>query len=284
MKSIKISKFSVIISIALVLLLAGVFATLMIYTNTLAKNIKENLAITLVLKEGSGYAQMISIEEQIKNEKIVKKVNFISAEKAAQQLKQELGEDFISVIGYNPLLPMAEVFIYSDYASVTNINLLVKKLQTNPLIKEIKAQDNLLNGLEKMNTKISIAFITLIVLLLIIVFSLIYQSIRLSIYSQRFTIKTLQLVGSTSKYIRKPFLINSSINGFLGGLASVVLLIALIFIARENISGIKSLDNFYDWAILLISMIITGMVISLISTLFVVRKFLKYDLDQLYSK
>ena len=284
MKSIKISKFSVIISIALVLLLAGVFATLMIYTNTLAKNIKENLAITLVLKEGSGYAQMISIEEQIKNEKIVKKVNFISAEKAAQQLKQELGEDFISVIGYNPLLPMAEVFIYSDYANVTNINLLVKKLQTNPLIKEIKAQDNLLNGLEKMNTKISIAFITLIVLLLIIVFSLIYQSIRLSIYSQRFTIKTLQLVGSTSKYIRKPFLINSSINGFLGGLASVVLLIALIFIARENISGIKSLDNFYDWAILLISMIITGMVISLISTLFVVRKFLKYDLDQLYSK
>jgi len=267
-----------------VLLLAGVFATLMIYTNTLAKNIKENLAITLVLKEGSGYAQMISIEEQIKNEKIVKKVNFISAEKAAQQLKQELGEDFISVIGYNPLLPMAEVFIYSDYANVTNINLLVKKLQTNPLIKEIKAQDNLLNGLEKMNTKISIAFITLIVLLLIIVFSLIYQSIRLSIYSQRFTIKTLQLVGSTSKYIRKPFLINSSINGFLGGLASVVLLIALIFIARENISGIKSLDNFYDWAILLISMIITGMVISLISTLFVVRKFLKYDLDQLYSK
>lgn len=284
MKSIKISKFSVIISIALVLLLAGVFATLMIYTNTLSKNIKENLAITLVLKEGSGYAQMISIEEQIKNEKIVKKVNFISAQKAAEQLKQELGEDFVSVIGYNPLLPMAEVFIYSDYANADNIGQLVNKLKSNPLIKEVKVQDNLLEGLEKMNSKISVAFITLIALLLIIVFSLIYQSIRLSIYSQRFTIKTLQLVGSTSNYIRKPFLINSSINGLLGGIASVVLLSLLIFIARENIPGIKSLDNFFNWSLLSIAMIVSGMFISLISTLFVVRKFLKYDLDQLYSK
>jgi cell division transport system permease protein len=284
MKSLKISRFSVVISIALVLLLAGVFATFMIYTDTLAKNIKENLAITLVLREGSGYAQMISIEEQIKNEKIVKKVNFISAEKAAEQLKAELGEDFISVIGYNPLLPMAEIFIYSDFADAATINSLVKKLQTNPLIKEIKVQDNLLDGLEKMNSKISIAFITLIILLLIIVFSLIYQSIRLSIYSQRFTIKTLQLVGSTSTYIRKPFLINSSLNGLWGGIASVMLLIVLIFIARENIPGIKSLDNFYNWTILSLVMIISGIVISLISTLFVVRTFLKYDLDQLYSK
>jgi cell division transport system permease protein len=283
MKSLKISRFSVVISIALVLLLAGVFATFMIYTDTLAKNIKENLAITLVLREGSGYAQMISIEEQIKNEKIVKKVNFISAEKAAEQLKAELGEDFISVIGYNPLLPMAEIFIYSDFADAATINSLVKKLQTNPLIKEIKVQDNLLDGLEKMNSKISIAFITLIILLLIIVFSLIYQSIRLSIYSQRFTIKTLQLVGSTSTYIRKPFLINSSLNGLWGGIASVMLLIVLIFIARENIPGIKSLDNFYNWTILSLVMIISGIVISLISTLFVVRTFLKYDLDQLYS-
>jgi cell division transport system permease protein len=284
MKSLKISKLSVVISISLVLLLAGVFATLMIYTNTLAKNIKENLAITLVLKEGSGYAQMISIEEQIKNEKIVKKVNFISAEKAAEQLKQQLGEDFISVIGYNPLLPMAEVFIYSDFADISTINKLVAKLKSNPLVKEIKVQDNLLDGLEKMNSKISLAFITLIVLLLIIVFSLIHQSIRLSIYSQRFTIKTLQLVGSTSKYIRKPFLINSTINGFLGGIVSVLLLSILIFIARENIAGIKSLDSFYSWMILSFALILSGIFISLMSTLIVVSNFLKYDIDQLYSK
>jgi cell division transport system permease protein len=284
MKSLKISKLSVVISISLVLLLAGVFATLMIYTNTLAKNIKENLAITLVLKEGSGYAQMISIEEQIKNEKIVKKVNFISAEKAAEQLKQQLGEDFISVIGYNPLLPMAEVFIYSDFADISTINKLVAKLKANPLVKEIKVQDNLLDGLEKINSKISVAFITLIILLLIIVFSLIHQSIRLSIYSQRFTIKTLQLVGSTSKFIRKPFLINSTINGFLGGIVSVLLLSILIFIARENIAGIKSLDSFYSWMILSFALIFSGIFISFMSTLIVVSKFLKYDIDQLYSK
>lgn len=284
MRSFKISKFSVIVSISLVLFLAGIFSLLMLYTNSIANNIRENLAVTLVLKEGSGYAQMITIENEIKNETIVKKLEFISAQKAAEMLQKDLGEDFISVIGYNPLLPMVEIYIKSEFADSKSVDALANKFKSHPLVKEVKVQNNLLLGLESMTQKITLAFFALLILLLVVVFSLIHQSIRLSIYSQRFTIKTLQLVGARPWYIRKPFLINSSINGFIGGLIGVVFLLIIIFVARENIPGLKSFDNYVGWAILSLGLIVSGILIAFFSTIIVVRKFLNYDLDQIYLK
>lgn len=282
MFSARITKLSVIISIALILFLAGFLSLIFLYTSKITNHVKENLTITLILKPGSSYAQVINIENIIKDKEYIRKISFIPPEKAAKEMEDELGRDFISVLGYNPLLPTIEIFLKPEFTDNQSIKKLGKELEALPGVQDVNIQTSMIESMNAFATKISIIFILLLALLLVVVYSLIYQSVKLSVHAQRFVIKTMQLVGSTAAYIRKPFLLSAMLNGITGSLVGVLLVASVLFSIRYNMPEIVVYDDVKSWIFLAIFLVVTGILISFLSTAFVVRRLINTQPEQLH--
>jgi cell division transport system permease protein len=264
------------------LFLAGFLSLIFLYTSKITNHVKENLSITLVLKPGSSYAQVINIENLIKDKEYIRKISFIPPEKAAKEMEEELGRDFITVLGYNPLLPTLEIFLKPEFTNNESIIKLGKEFQTLPGVQDVNIQTSMIETINAFARKISLIFILLLALLLVVVYSLIYQSVKLSVHAQRFVIKTMQLVGSTAAYIRRPFLFNALFNGITGSLVGVILVSSVLFSIRYNMPEIVVYDDIKSWIVLAVLLILTGILISFLSTVFVVRRLINTQPEQLH--
>jgi cell division transport system permease protein len=281
-RKLRSSYATTIISISLVLFLLGNIGFLFLNANRLSVYVKENLGFTVLIKDNAREAEVMRLQKILSAAPYVRVAEYVNKEQAAEALKDELGEDFIDFLGYNPLLASIEVKLSAQWANPDSMARIEAQVMSFPQVKEVYYQKNLLDAITENVKRITIVLALFSILLLMISIALINNTIRLSVYSRRFLIKTMQLVGATRGFIRKPFLMKSIIHGLAGAAIAIILLTALIYGLSSELDGIIGFSNPLQIGILFLFVIILGMMITLISTVFAVNKYLRLKSDQLY--
>lgn len=276
------SYFSTVISISLVLFMLGTLGLIVLHAQKLSDYVKENIGFSVILKENVKEVDIVQLQKTLDAANYVKSTEYITKEKAAESLKNDLGEDFISFLGYNPLLASIEVRLKADYANNDSIAWIERDLLSNTKVKEVIYQKSLISMVNENIKKISLVMLGFSALLLLISIALINNTIRLSIYSKRFLIKSMQLVGATKGFIRRPFVIKGIMQGIYAGIISVALLVGLLYLAQREIPELLFLQDEQLIAILFGFVILLGVLISWFSTFLAVRKYLRLKTDDLY--
>lgn len=274
---------STVISIALVLLVTGLLGLLLVHAKNLSKYVKENIVLNVIVNDGTNEGDVLSLQKDLEKDNYVLRTEYISKELAAKSLKEDLGEDFVQYLGHNPLLPSIDVYMKENYANSDSIKTFIDKISRNTRIKEVVYQESLIDMVNKNVRIISIVVLAFAAILLVIAVALINNTIRLAIYSQRFLIKSMQLIGATKNFIRKPFITYGIIHGLLGSLIAILLLIFTLQFAQQQIPELVFLRNWYEFAAIFIVVIAIGILISGLSTYFAVTKYLKAKSNDLYS-
>lgn len=281
-KSLFSSYFSTTLSISLVLFLFGLLGLLLINARRLTNYVMENVGVTLVLKENVREVDILKLQKTLEATSFIKSSRFVDKQSAADELKKELGEDFVDFLGYNPLLSSIDVKINAPFTDPENMARIEAQMLKFPEVQEVYYQRNLVNQLNSNVKKLSLILLILSALMFTIFIALINNTIRLSIYSKRYLINSMQLVGATRSFIRFPFIVRSVMHGIYGAIIACVILL-LIFISYQ--SELKDLIDFQDsTAILLLigGIFLFGIVMTALSTFFAVNKFLRMKFDQLY--
>lgn len=284
-RRLQASALSTIVSISLVLFMLGLVGLILLTSEKLSVIVKENIGFSVYLKENAKEVDIIQIQKSLDASDYVKATEYITKEEAVKILRKDLDpeEDFINFLdGYNPLPPSIDVVLKAQYANPDSIAWIEKELTKSEIVKEVVYSRSLVHLINENVKKISFFILIFGGLLFTIAIALINNTIRLSIYSKRFLIKTMQLVGATKRFIRKPFLIQGISHGIYSALIAIALLIGVLYVAQQEI---PELIKFQDIEIIgtLFAIVITlGIFISWISTLLAVRKYLKLKTDELY--
>jgi len=276
------SYFTSIISISLVLFMLGLLGMLVLNAQKLSEYVKENIGFSIILKENVKEVDVRLLQKNLDASIFVKSTKYITKEEAAYELQKELGEDFIEFLGFNPLLASIEVHLVADYANPDSISGIEKKLQQYDQIKEVFYQKSLVDLVNENVRKISIIILGFSGLLFLIAIALINNTIRLSVYSKRFIINTMQLVGATRGFIRRPFLYKSAMHGILAALIAIALLVGVLYVAQKEFKEIISFQDIEIVGSLFLGVLAIGIVINWISTFFAVSKYLRINTDKLY--
>jgi len=222
------------------------------------------------------------MQKDIEKDPYVLRTEYISKELAAKNLKEDLGEDFVEYLGHNPLLPSIDVYLKEQYANTDSIQTFIQKASKNSRVKEVVFQESLIDMVNKNIRIIGMVVLAFTVVLLIIAVALINNTIRLAIYSQRFLIKSMQLIGATKNFIRKPYLFYGIFHGLLGALIAILLLIFTLQFAQKQIPDLVFLRDWYEFGAIFLIVVALGILISGFSTYFAVTKYLKAKSHSLY--
>ncbi|HNX06326.1 MAG TPA: permease-like cell division protein FtsX [Bacteroidales bacterium] len=276
------SRITTIVSISLVLFAIGLAGLLLLHTKKLSDHVKENIGFTVYMNKNVKEAEILQLQKELDDMEYVRSTEYISEEKAAETFQKELGDDFVSFIGYNPLHTSIEVHLKAAYAEDLYFTQVENMLTKKPIVKEVSYQRSLVKTINDNVRKITLVLLVFGLLLLLIAVTLINNTIRLAVYSKRFLIKTMQLVGATSNFIRKPFLTVSIIHGLISSFIAIGMLVVVIYVSRREIPEIISLQSLDLFLILFAFVILIGFIISVVSTFIAVRKYLKLNVDHLY--
>lgn len=281
-KRIWTSGVTVVISLSLVLFMLGALGLMVINANKLSTHFKENVGLQVYLKDTATSAQTDGLIQELNNARYSKSVNFINKEQAAEKLRNDLGEDFVSFLGSNPLLNSIEIRLNADYAQTDTLVMIEKFLLQKSFVKEVVYQKAMI---EKLNKNIrAVAFFILIFTsaLLLVAIVLINNTIRLSIYSQRFLIRTMYLVGATRIFISKPFIFRGFRQGVIAGIIAGVLLAGFLILSTRFIPDLLQLQDENVLVILFSGIILLGIIISSFSALLAVLRYLRLKTSDLY--
>lgn len=281
-KSLFSSYLTTTLSIAMILFLFGLLGLLIINAQRLSDYVMENIGITLILKDDAREVDVMKLQKTLEATDYIKSTRFVGKETAAAELKDELGEDFVDFLGYNPLLSSIDVTVYASYANPDSLAMLERKLLVHPEIQEFYYQRDLVKQLNSNVKKISVILLTLTFLMFIIFTALINNTIRLSIYSKRFLINTMLLVGATRSFISRPFIAKSVLHGIYAALIACFMLLAIFFSYQRELKSFIDFQNQTSLAMLVGGIFLAGILITLISTYFAVNKFLRMKFDQLF--
>lgn len=276
------SSITTIVSLALVLFMLGLLGIIVLNTRKLSDNLKENIGIQIILNDNAKEVDVQHLSKTLDASDYVKSTKFITKEDAAKRLQEDLGEDFINFLGYNPLLPSINVHLKAAYANIDSLTWIEKDLLDSKLVKELVYQKSLVSMINENVKKISLVILVFSGLLLIIALALINNTIRLSIYSKRFIIKTMQLVGATQGFVRRPFVLKGIKHGVYGAAIAILMLMAVLYFAQKQLPELAELQDETMLATLFGLVIIVGIIISWISTSLAVRKYLRLKSDDLY--
>lgn len=276
------SVLTTVLSIALVLFMLGLVGLIVLNAKKLSDYVKENITLSVIMHDDVSQADVILLRKSIDAEPYRKSTRYITKEEAARELKKELGEDFVEFLGYNPLLPSIEVNVKAKYANNDSLAVIQQQITKNPGVKEVYYQKSLVQTVNQNLKKIGIILLGFSVILIIIAIALINNTIRLSVFSKRFLIKSMQLVGATQRFIRRPFLLKGLLHGFIGSLVSIGLLIGTMYLLYKNFPELINLADIDLYLILFAGVILVGLIFTWISTYFAVRKYLKIKTDNLY--
>lgn len=270
------------ISISMVLFLIGMLGVVLLNANRLADYVRENIGFTLILKDDVQAADIEKLQKELKASDFVKSVEYVDKETAAERLRVELGEDFTGFLGYNPLLSSVDVKLQADYATPEKLVVLETKFLEYPQVKEVTYQRDIVSIINENVQKIGLVLVFFSGLLLLIFFALINNTIRISIYSQRFIINTMLLVGATAGFIRKPFVKRSILFGIVGALAANLLIFILMFVYAPELTGIINVEDYRIFGWVFLSDLFLGVLISWGSTYLAVNKFIRLKFDELF--
>ncbi len=282
-RRLRSSYFTSTVSISLLLILLGSIGLLLLNTKRISDYVRGNIIFKVILKDNIREVDIFQIQKALDAKRYVKETVYIPKEKAAIELQQELGEDFIEHIGHNPLLPSIEVKFLASYANNDSIAVIESELKEFDQIKEVYYQKNLIHTVNENIKKISLVVLIFSSFLLLIAVALINNTIRLAIYSKRFIIRTMQLVGATAGYIRRPFLFRSVLQGIIGALIALAVLIGLIYFLQSEMSGIIRLNDMKVLLLLFTIVMVLGIIINWLSTYAAVSKYIRIKTDKLYT-
>ncbi len=276
------SYFSVTLSIALVLFLLGILGLLVLNTQKLADHFKEQITVTIFLKDSAKPVEIDQLEKRLAMEEYTKATQFVSKEEAAEIHSEEIGENFIDFLGYNPLKNSIDLQLNADYVDSDQIKAIAEELNTLSYVEEVSYDQPLITLLTENVKRISFWILVASALFTLIAVLLINSSIRLSIYSKRFIIKTMQMVGATKKFIRKPFILTNIKLGMLGALLALIALGVVLYYIDLNLPELNLIQDVLMLVILFAGVFVLGILISLISTFFATQRFLNLRTDDLY--
>ncbi len=282
-RRIATSQFTTIISITLVLFLLGLLGLIILHARMLSDYVRENIGFSIMIREGVRETGILQLKKTLDGKYYVKSSEYTPSQRAAEKLKSELGEDFIGFLGYNPLLPSIDLRIKAPYANSDTLRVIEKWLLANPEVKEVYYQKSLVDAINGNIEKISLILLGFSGLLLFIAIMLINNTIRLAVYSRRFIIRSMQLVGATEGFIRRPLLLRSILHGVVSAFLALLMLMLLTYFALEEVPELANLQNPVMLIALVAFIFFLGALISWFSTWMAVRKYLRLRTDLLYT-
>ncbi len=279
------SYFMSLMSITLVLFLLGVFALLMMHAQILSNHLKENIGFEIVMNSNVKEAKILQLQQELDAMPAVKSTEYITKEEAIRRLSEDLGEDFLQWLGNeeNPLLPSLDVRFNAAYANSDSLSVIQAQLLKNKDIKEVYYQKSLVNLINQNVSRIGLALMVASLIMLIIAITLIRNTIRLSIYSKRFLVRSMQLVGATPAFIRRPFIKSGISQGFFGALLADIFLALLLYGLMKRLPELTLIQNYTIIIGIFAGIIVLGILLGGLSTRLALRKYLNADVDRLYA-
>lgn len=276
------SYFSVVLSVFLVLFLLGILGLFIVNSRKLANDFRENIPMTVFFKKEATDSTIQAFEKELKAAKFQKKFVYVSKEQAAKEHSDILGEDFLSFLGENPLQNSFDINLVANYVERDSIAKIESHFRKNPMIADIVYDKQLVNLVNDNIKNVSMWILIISGFLTVVAVLLINSSLRLSIHSNRFIIKTMQMVGATKSFIRKPFIIRSIKLGMIGAGLAIVALIVLLTYIETNFPGLGILENKIVILCILVGVFGLGVLITWLSTYFATQRFLNLRTDDLY--
>ncbi|MDR2287062.1 MAG: permease-like cell division protein FtsX [Prevotellaceae bacterium] len=280
---LRTSYLSSLISTALVLFLLGVVGILMFNLNRLPETIRNQITVSINLEDTISTRSAMRVLAIIELKEFVDKAQYKSKDEGVKEMSGELGDDFIKLLGENPLPSRIDISLKSDYFSTEGIDAAMRELQNIQGVKDVLYNKSLFEQVAENTKNVSIIILIFVSLLLFISVFLINNTIRLAIYSKRFLINTMKLVGANTTFIRTPFLAASVWQGLISGFIAIILLLGLVIILRNDFSNILELTDARMFGVLFAMMLILGALINFISTYIIVTKYTKIGADDLWE-
>ena len=276
------SYFSVVLSIFLVLFLLGALGLFVINSKKITNDFKENIPMTVFFNNDANDTMISAFDTELKNAKFIKDYAFVHKDSAAKNNVDIVGEDFMEFLGFNPLQNSFDIHLKGDYVIADSIQKIERNIRKNEMVTEIIYDKELVDMVNKNVTKISFWILIISAILTVVAMLLINSSLRLSVYSHRFTIKTMQMVGATKSFIRKPFIWRSIKLGLIGSGLAIIAIIALAIYVDGLFPSLGIAKDYVSLGIVITGVLGIGILITWISTFFATQRFLNLKTDDLY--
>jgi len=276
------SSISTVVGISLVLFMLGTLSFVLINAKKLSDHVKKSFRIQVFIKDDVNDAEIVRFQRMLDVEDYVADTDYISKEEAVTMMEEEIGEDFVEFLGFNPLQASIDLHLEPDYAHPDSLKWIEKSIYANPRVKEVVYQPDLIELVNKNIRRISMVVLGFSVLLLIIAIALINNTIRLAVFSKRFIIRSMQLVGATRGFIMRPFIWQGIAHGLWAAVIALFLIGGVLYLTKSEIPELMSIQDIKSLIQLFGLVVLLGILISVISTIFAVNKYLNSDLDKLY--
>ena len=275
---------SSVVSISLVLLLVGVAAMLLVNTRSVSEFFKENLQVSVMMKQEVSDEEAAVFKNEIDSMRFVRNAELITKARGEKEMAEMLGTDFLSVFETSPIPVSIVVTLDADYVSRDSLKIVEKAMMKSPMVDEVVYQKSLVDALNSNLNRISMVLGVFIALMLFISFVLINNTMRLNVFARRFTVHTMKLVGATRAFIRGPFLLRAAFLGLFASVIALVMLTGLLFVIRAEFAQLFEIFTLPRLLIVMGVVVASGLIICVISTWFVVNKLVSLDKDELYSR
>ena len=276
------SRLISIISISLALFLMGLFFIIGLLGNELSVYMKENISFSIVLKDGIREAEVQQMQNTLNDLEFIKSTRYISKEEAAKEMVEELGEDPQLFLGFNPFYASIEAKLKSEYANIDSLRVIEKKLTTYTNVSELIYQQDMMQLVNDNIKQIGIVLFALILVLMLISFALINNTIRLLIYSKRFLIYTMRLVGATPGFIRKPFIRYNISSGFFAGVLAIIMLTGALYYLQKELVGLEQIIRWEGLLFIYVLVLALGILLSVSAACLAVNRYLKMERGKMY--
>ena len=276
------SYFSVVLSIFLVLFLLGTLGLFVINSKKISNDFKENIPMTVFFNNEANDSLLSAFDVEMKNAKFIKDYAFVHKDSAAKNNVDIVGKDFMEFLGFNPLQNSFDIHLKGDYVIADSIKKIERNIRKNEMVSEIIYDKELVDMVNNNVTKISFWILIISGILTVVAMLLINSSLRLSVYSHRFTIKTMQMVGATKSFIRKPFIWTSIKLGLIGSALAIIGLIGVVIYVDGLFPSLGIAKDYTSIGIVILGVLVVGIIITSISTYFATQRFLNLKTDDLY--
>ncbi|MDR0545261.1 MAG: ABC transporter permease [Odoribacteraceae bacterium] len=273
------------ISIALVLVVVGALAYVLLNARAVSEHVTRNISVLVVIKDNTNEAEVRRVQKVLDTRPFTRSSVYVSKEEAAKSFKEELGEDFEAILGTNPLLASLEIRLNGGYANNDSLAVIAEGLRGLEVVQEVHYQKSLVEDIRENARRVAWCFLAVAAVLMLISFTLIGNTIHLAVYSQRFLIKTMQLVGARRGFVARPFLSDCAWRGLFGALVANVLLLSGVFFLQDNYGGALEYDFLQEetLVIMVLFVVVCGILLSVASAWLCVRRYLNRDLNDLYT-
>jgi len=273
---------SSVISISMVLLLVGIASMLLVNAKSVSDYFKENMQISVMMKQNVSVDAALAYKAGLDKERYIKSTLFVSKEQGRREMADMLGDDFLEVFETSPIPVSIDVTLTADYVSADSLEMVRSEIARSPLVDEVVYQRSLVDALNANLSRISFILGVFIALLLFISFMLINNTVRLNVFARRFTIHTMKLVGATKSFIRAPFLVQSAFQGVFAAVVAVMALVGILFFVRSEFEQLFEVFRLELLLSVVGIVLLSGLVICVVSTYFVVGKLVSLKKDELY--